>query len=427
TRFRNAKEKLISSSEEGSLELFRQARPSSEGGPTVVGLLEKERQATASLASGQEGDNGEAIRRKRDQLAERISGDRLVAGSDDYFDLSLLDGMTALYEGFKGENALRTAAEERVAQLQAEVTTLVGQNAEQKGEFERRLEELTDDLARVEADRTAYRAERDEAVAQMGRDFENSLGQATAALAEARGKNEELRSGLEELRARFSAQQGKLGVLMAGPSELPTAREPDGTILSAVPGDEAVYINLGEADRLMLGLRFSVFSAGTGIPADGRSKAQVEVVSIAPKSAECRVVHVEPGEIIVEGDLVANPVYDPRRALTFLTVGQFDLDRDGEYDPDGRATIEAMITNWGGEITQELTALTDFIIVGGPPRQPKEVRNATPEQRDRQAAAQRAYDDYLAVVETARALSVPAMSQDIFLSFLGRSSRLAAR
>ena len=159
--------------------------------------------------------------------------------------------------------------------------------------------------------------------------------------------------------------------MLIGPERLATARQPDGKILTAVPGDQVVYIDLGQKDTLTLGLQFTVYSAKTGIPPDGHGKARVEVVSISPESAECRIMYVRPGQVILEGDLVANPVYDPNRPLTFVVNGEFDLDRDGIVDRNGAATLESLIRDWGGRVSSEVTPLTDFVVLGTPPRRPR--------------------------------------------------------
>ncbi len=330
--------------------------------------------------------------------------------------------MEALYDAFKAEHALRTEADGRVGQLDTEVGKLVELNAQQKSDFETRVGELTDQLAQLEADHKAYRTERDEAVARMEQDFESSRTQAVADLTAERQRVASLERDLRELRQRFVDQQEKFGELMIGPAELVTARQPDGQILTAVPGDDVVYVNLGSENQLTLGLQFSVYSASTGIPASGYSKAQIEVVSIDRSSAECKIVRLEPNQVVLEGDLIANPVYDPKRRLVFLTIGGFDLDYDGTVDPDGRAAIESIVADWGGETTNELTAMTDFVVAGAAPRRPRAATGDTEVRGD-----QAAWQSYMDTLTSARNLSVPVMSQDVFLNFLGYSGRTAQR
>ncbi len=180
---------------------------------------------------------------------------------------------------------------------------------------------------------------------------------------------------------------------------------------------------MGSHDGLTLGLQFSVYAADDGIPVDGRAKARIEVVSIAESSAECKIVQTARNQIVLEGDLVANPIFDRDRRLTFLAIGGFDLNRDGRADPDGLSTVKAMISQWGGVVTEELNATTDFVVLGGPPRRPRPLAEVPAERRERHQAIQAAWDRYTDLVDTAKRLSIPVMPQDVFLNFLGFSLR----
>jgi hypothetical protein len=143
-------------------------------------------------------------------------------------------------------------------------------------------------------------------------------------------------------------------------------------------------------------------------------------------SAECRIVDIAPNALIVEGDLIANPIYDPERPLSFLAIGGFDLDRDGQADPNGLATVEAMIVDWGGTITSELTSMTDFVILGSPPPKPAVVADES-ERTAKDAARVRARERYDAALTSAQNMAIPLMPQDVFLNFLGYSTRTASR
>lgn len=424
---RRKNDKLVSRQEETSLDITRNARRASEGGPTVVGLLEAARKGIAVLASGDESDDAETVRRKRDQLVDAMIADGLVPNADSLAGLSFFESLSRLYKAFEAEHALRAQAEQRLKELEGEVATLVELNTQQKNDFDARAKDMSDGLARAEADRETYRKNRDKAVAEMESGFEERRTQDEDAITAERQRNTSLRRDMDELRKRFVVQQEKFGVSELGGGSLSVVRQADGTILMAVPGDEVVYIDLGAEDRLIIGLQFSVYSSETGIPRDGRAKARIEVVSIASKSAECKILSVGANELIVASDLVANPIFDAERTLTFLTIGRFDLDHDGEFDADGPAIVESMVNAWGGRTTDELTAMTDFVIVGSPPRQPRTARDSSPEQEQRVAREKRAWDQYVNTLASARNLSVPAMSQDVFMNFLGYGAKYARR
>ena len=420
---RKRNDRLISRDQDSSLELIRNARPHSEGGPTVVGLLEQHRGDTALLATGERADDASSVRSKRDQLLDSIGVDAIVSEPDSYEDASFSSALSMLYEEFKSEHAQRAAMEERLTELDAQVATLVDRNMEQKNDFDKRAKELSDELASVRADHDSYRTERESAIADLQKEFDDRREQGTADLTRERERRASTEHNLTELQARFKAQQERFGELLVGPEELATAREPDGSVLTAIAGDDVVYIDLGREDGITLGLQFSVYSASTGIPVDGRSKAQIEVVSINESSAECRIARVATNAVIIEGDLVANPVYDPNRQLTFVVIGRFDFDHDGAGDPDGAAVVDAIVTDWGGVVASELTALTDFVVVGEPPQRPRAGRDASREPTEQRSSIQEEWDRYNGTVATAKSLSVPILTQEVFLSFLGRTAR----
>ncbi len=425
-RLQSANRRLISPAEDKAIELVKSAQ---ETGPTVVGLLEEARSQTAAMASGEASDGASAVRTKRDQLLRLIRTEGSVSKPDVFEDVSYHDALIRMYEAFKGEHGLRQTAEDRAGQLETQMTQLVEAGTNQKDDFDKRTKETSQQLSQCETDRGTYRAERDKVVEKIERDFEASSKRNDADLTKERQQRQAAEKRLVDLQKRLAAQQEKLGGLLIGPEKLATARQPDGKVLTAVPGDSAVYINLGRQHGLTLGLRFAVYSAQTGIPEDGRAKAQIEVVSISDSSAECRIVSVAANEVILEGDLIANPVYDPNRPLTFVVLGEFDLNRDGLPDRDGAATLESLITHWGGTVSTELTPLTDFVVLGAAPRRPKAAGEGA-DQAGPSAAkdpAQRAWARYNELLDSAKTLSVPILTQDVFLNFLGYGGRHVVR
>ena len=112
-------------------------------------------------------------------------------------------------------------------------------------------------------------------------------------------------------------------------------------------------------------------------------------------------------------------MFDPDRPLRFMAIGTFDLDGDGQPEPEGARQIELLIQNWGGTVAQELSAQVDFLVLGEPPRKPFIVGDSTPEAQARYEAEKRVYDEYNEILETAQALSIPILVQPVFMHFLG--------
>lgn len=421
---RKRNSQLISSAEQQSVEL---AKAAGVGDQTVVGLLEAARAATAKLASGEEADDVGRVRAKRDELLQSIRRDALVSTPDAFADASLYAALQTLYDEFRREHGLRETAEKRVAELDKQVNEQLATNTKERDQFDVRSKGLAEEVRSTETSRADYRKERDQAVAKLEGDFKSYRDQQDAELTKLRQEKARLERQLTDLQRRLTKVMDDFAEMMIGPEKLATARQADGAVLSAVPGDTSVYIDLGANDRLVLGMQFAVYPREAGIPTDGRGKAQIEVVSIGESSSECRVVRVSPNHVVLEGDIIANPAYDPQRPQNFVVVGDFDLDRDGIPDPAGIATVESLITSWGGVVADDLSALTDFVIVGNRPRQPRPASDVPPGQAEVNAAMQRALDRFNSVVETADKLAVPVLPQDTFLNFLGFSGRRVAR
>jgi hypothetical protein len=324
-----------------------------------------------------------------------------------------------LYEAFNTQTTVRKDLEARVNQLQGDVTRFAESGSQQQVDFEQRAAQLAEQLKAVESARDAFRAERDRQIAEIQKLKDDDRLVAEADLTKERQRVAALETQMTQLRLRLNALQEKFGDLIIGPEELATARRPDGHILTAIPGDEVVYINLGARDKLVLGMSFAVYSPDSGIPLNGKSKAQIEVVSIDQSSAECKIVrHYGPG-MILEGDLIANPAYDRTRAVRFVIAGDFDLDHDGVIDGNGGGVLAAIIAKWGGLTADEVNALTDFVILGVQPRRPRQLTEAAPEELARIQAMQQRYDHYQQVFQASRDLAVPTMTQPVFLAFLG--------
>ena len=412
----SAKNRAISNQEESSLELVRQAR---EGGPTAVGLIDAARGLTAELATGNGEDAPGTVREKRDGILSQIRGDALVERPNRYANASLFDALDTLYGEYRTNHALLEEAQQRREELETRVSELTRINAEQKDELDAQAEQLAQRIHEIEADRTAYRTSRNEQIAGLQTEFGERSAQADADLTRERQRRAALAEQYEDLQERFGQLQEKLGLSQMKPEALTTARVADGKVLMAVPGDPVVYIDLGREDQLTLGMEFAVYSGETGIPEDGRSKARIEVVSISPSSAECKIVALHGNEVILEGDLIANPIYDPTRPLTFMVLGVFDLNRDGTLDPGGAAGMRALVADWGGVLTDDLNAQTDFVVLGAAPPRPRTAGDLSPDEQEVNERVQAQFERYVTTLEAANSLGVPVLTQDVFLRFLG--------
>ncbi len=209
----------------------------------------------------------------------------------------------------------------------------------------------------------------------------------------------------------------------------PLLRQPDGMI-SSVASEDVVYINLGSGDHLAAGMTFEVYNRHEGIPKQDdlmsednmpAGVASIEVERVYASDSQCRVLKMEIGQHINEGDLIANLVYDRNTKYNFVVYGKFDLGQTSQPKDSDREKIAALVTQWGGHIQKEITVDTDFVVMGTVP----EVKQFSPDDLqdplnrrllDDQKAEYQAYETEL---DKAKELHIPIMNQNRFLYFCG--------
>lgn len=401
-----------------NLDLAKKAQGS--GGPTVVGLFEEARAKTAKAAVGDPAKDATAVAAMAASLCQKIADGGLVSDPARYRAVALYEALDALYGEFSTLSSLKKQAEDRSAGLDQRLTEAIEVNAKQKTDYDNRVKQLEQQLASCEGSRSSYVSDYQAQIGDITTRADKAASDLTAAITEERQQKADVQQKYNELLHRYQELQKKVGALQVQPQVNVTARQADGRVLKAVPGDDTLYINLGSRDALVLGLEFAVYDAREGIPADGRSKARVRVERIFEDSAECRIVERLSRDIVIDGDLVANPIYDRSRPLKFTVAGDFDLDRDGQMDSGGEMGIESLVAEWGGKVDERLSALTDFIVVGVRPVLASSGGELAPELVQRNKSIEMRQQRYDKIIDDARTLSIPILTQEVFLQFLGR-------
>jgi hypothetical protein len=258
-------------------------------------------------------------------------------------------------------------------------------------------------------------------------------------LSQAQQQNEQLTAQINQANAtikqkdnQIEALQQRLNGIRVNPNEA-TVQKPDGEIVR-LPGNNMAVINLGLGDQIVQGMTFEVYDKFSGIPALGadgtrnedmpKGKASIEVVRIGPGFSECRIIRKEAGHNLVQGDLVSNLVYDKTQKYKFVVYGDFDLDGDGRASAGDAEVIRRLITQWGGNVTNDVNVNTDFVVMGVEPQLgAKPGPDATAVELAAYQRAQNELDKYLEVQKQAMALKIPILNQNRFLNFVGYTSQ----
>ncbi|MCC7408809.1 MAG: hypothetical protein IT442_12105 [Phycisphaeraceae bacterium] len=247
---------------------------------------------------------------------------------------------------------------------------------------------------------------------------------------QSQASNLELRQRNDQLAAESAALRQRVQDLTPARSSEGQAIDPsllpDGKIVTIDPRGHWVYIDIGRRQHVVIGMTFEVFENIASVDDAGllRGKATLQVVNILEDSSQCLVVRTTSGKALREGDIIANLVYSPQAKFNFHVYGQFDINNTGEPSDEDRQRVERMITQWGGNIQNELTYDTDFLVLGKQPPAPIPLTDIidpviiAEETRKRQV-----YDRYAELVNRARSLSIPVLNQNRFLTLVGYFER----
>jgi hypothetical protein len=337
------------------------------------------------------------------------------------------------------------SAVEATNRLKEATTTLKSkedQLATVEKDFQKALADKDAQVKQVEADKAKFQAQKDQQVKDLQTRIGKMRDEADEQLIKAQADTRKATQQIDTLRTELKRTQEQLTQFRPKVGSLGLATQADAEIIRARPEEGVVYINLGQNDHLMLGLRFQVFSASKDVDQSGQGKGVIEVVGIQPQTAECRVISSNPLDPMVVGDLAINVVYDRNRKYRFVVEGQFDLAGTGRSDPQDFDRIKAWVEGWGGEVVtlpqvfakaekcpscgqplrqQGLGFETvDFLVLGAPPPTPGRITDETkPEERARIEVQRAAFDRYTRIEQQAKELGVAILSQSQFLHFIG--------
>ncbi len=205
------------------------------------------------------------------------------------------------------------------------------------------------------------------------------------------------------------------------------AFKPDGKVILVDSQAKIAHLNIGSDDHVYRGLTFSVYEKNQPIPKDGKGKAEIEVYSVDKGVSVAAITRANSKNPIVVDDVIANLIWDGSRANSFVVAGEFDLNKDGDFDVDAIEKIAGLIRKWGGTTTQTVSVNTDFVVLGEPPIVPRkptlEELEVYPDAMEKYDRAVARLDAYNKLISQAQSLSVPVFNADRFLYFIGYTAQ----
>ncbi len=223
------------------------------------------------------------------------------------------------------QNGMReagTKASTESAALRSQVGDAQQQIDDTKSEYERQIAELREQIKTKTSEVGTVQVAKSEAEKQFAQEA-------------------------EALRSRMNDMGRKLQPFVKEPQAA------DGKVLSVSKVLSAGWIDIGAKQRLPVGTRFTVAAAD-----DKRVKAIAEVTQVDDSMAEVRFMDQrDPFDPPSPGDLIWNPLYDPRGERYALLVGGFS----GQYAED---QLKNLLAGMGVTVQKKLDKATDFLIVG---------------------------------------------------------------
>jgi len=275
-----------------------------------------------------------------------------------------------------------------------------------------RIQKRADDYARRVED-----AERDmdRRVADIRSDYEKQVTDATLQLEEAKSKIASQADSLQALRDKMQSLSG------SGVNEGALA---DGQILEVLE-DGSVFIDLGEQEHVVLGMRFEVYGDETETRPDATGavpagKATVEVTRVDATTSMARVIRSTRGRAVVKSDILVNPIYDRNKTYSFFVFGDFDLDGVNGPSELETETVKSLIKSWGGTITDEFRGDVDFLVLGVEPSKPGPLPpNPSPVLVRQHVEQTRGFNQYRDYIAQAGNISIPVLNQNRLFTLIG--------
>jgi hypothetical protein len=394
---------------------------------TVFDILISQRNALTTKLVGQSMGGAEALEAASQVI--QTANDRLKAVGVPVPGTSLAGAIGVLTEA--------------VLQQQAGATQLKGQLASNTNQMKKQVDnyqaEMTEHKKNVEAAKTeattasaqtaAYRQSKDELLAKLEKNLVDTVEKARKADDDAKSQMGVKDGDVKKLQTEVRTLVAKMDRYRPQNLADSIIRRADGKV-TQVGRNDVAYIDIGLGQQITPGMTFQIYDRELGIPkttntaADDlpQGKGSLEVTRVGARSSECRVVKLQQGQQIVEGDLIANLIYDPNVKLKFKVYGDFDIDQNSVATAAEAEIVKRLIAQWGGALVEEVTIDTDFVVMGKEPTIPQYTSDQLKDdpiaafQMEKATKAMAAYEE---IRTKALDMHVPVLNQNRFLYLIG--------
>lgn len=391
---------------------FAQYEQAAGSRQSVAGYLSTRYDDLASFVTGGESSELDAIKSEMASLGvDETTG---VRGT--------LRGMQRQLRDLESqiERLDRTVAEREreLAAREQEMRDLRAAHTEEREQLREEVQDYREANETYATDLQATRELMEERVEGQRRDFERRIDDLNDELDIARTDLRRSRDRLEQYETLLEGQR----IQASNPALLA-----DGQVLDSEPASGTVFINRGTRERMVMGMSFEVFDSVDAIRINpdrtiSRGKASIKVTEVNTSTSVAAVTRSTPGRPIVRGDVIVNAAYDPNRTFKFLVHGAFDVDRDGRATQEEAQFLKSQIIDWGGAVVEADTVPgdLDFLVLGVQPDEPAPLpTTASPNQIEIWAARMQARDTYDQLMSQASDAKIPVLNQNRFFILIG--------
>jgi len=303
-------------------------------------------------------------------------------------------------------------------------------NSEKEQVLQSEKNKLQEQVNQIQADYNDLQVRLEQSTTEQVDTYRNQLEQARANL---KALNDILLKTQAELKMSediMKRAQQEVMDIKPPPDHEVLALRADGKIILIDDQAKVVHLNIGSNQHVYRGLTFTVYDRSGAIPKDGKGKAEIEVYDVAETYSAARITRSEAKRPILDGDIVANLIWNSDKTNVFVVAGDFDLDNDGNFDFNAIGRIRALIEKWGGRVADTISIDTDFLVLGGQPLVPTqqptfEELELDPGALQRYEALLQRLNHYNQLQGQAQALWIPIFRYERFLYFIGYKGQIS--
>ena len=151
-----------------------------------------------------------------------------------------------------------------------------------------------------------------------------------------------------------------------------------------------------------------------------RARRRSRSCGSSARQSECRIIRQTQGQTIIEGDLIANVVYDTNTKYNFVVFGDFDLDQDNVPTPGDADVVQRLRHAVGRQPGGQRRASTPTSSCSATSRKcRRRTRTKAPPTSPAARRCRRPLDAYEDVRDRAIDLNIPILNQNRFLYYTG--------